>query len=101
MPHSIEKSHLGIMPPAMMPSATSSLVDLMSSSLYLVETSSLSFSTPGTSVMRMSFSAWRAAAICRPKQAVRTDNSVALQAVLHATVVLAVYVQTSTLTSGA
>ena len=58
-------TYLGIIPPAMMPSATSSRVCRMSISWNLVETSSLSRRTPGTSVIRMSFSALRAAAICK------------------------------------
>ena len=56
---------MGIMPPAMMPSTTSCLVDRMSSEVYLVLMSSLSFSTPGTSVIKISFSALSAAATCR------------------------------------
>ena len=57
-------THFGIMPPAMTPSATSSRVSRMPSSVNLVEMSSLSRRTPGTSVISMSFSAFSAAAIC-------------------------------------
>lgn len=62
------QAYFGIIPPAMMPSATSSRVWRMSNEAYLVAMSSLSFSTPGTSVIRISFSAWRAAAICKSTQ---------------------------------
>ena len=57
-------SYFGIMPPAMTPSSTSSRVLLMLSSMNLVLMSSLSRSTPGTSVIKISFSARSAAAIC-------------------------------------
>lgn len=57
-------SHLGIIPPAMIPSATSSRTCRMSRDTNFVATSSLSWSTPGTSVMRISFSAFSEAAIC-------------------------------------
>ena len=56
-------SHLGIIPPAMIPSATSSRTCRISRDTNFVATSSLSLSTPGTSVMRMSFSAFNEAAI--------------------------------------
>ena len=58
-----QQSILGIMPPAMMPSSTNSLHRRMLSDANLVAGSSLSRSTPGTSVIRMSFSARRDAAI--------------------------------------
>ena len=57
-------SHLGIIPPAMIPSATSSRTCRISRDTNFVATSSLSLSTPGTSVMRISFSAFNEAAIC-------------------------------------
>jgi hypothetical protein len=50
--------------PAMMPSSISSRHWRMDSAGNLVDTSSLSRRTPGTSVISTSFSAWRAAAIC-------------------------------------
>mmetsp|Transcript_8066 Transcript_8066/g.24146 ORF Transcript_8066/g.24146 Transcript_8066/m.24146 type:complete len:200 (+) Transcript_8066:942-1541(+) len=54
---------LGIIPPAITSLSIRPRVVWMSSSLYRVPTSSLSSMTPGTSVIRMSFSAPRLAAI--------------------------------------
>mmetsp|Transcript_37436 Transcript_37436/g.105685 ORF Transcript_37436/g.105685 Transcript_37436/m.105685 type:complete len:255 (+) Transcript_37436:257-1021(+) len=59
----MQQSTFGSMPPYMMPSPWSSLHSRILSFLYRLPMSSLSFITPGTSVMRMSFSACRAAAI--------------------------------------
>mmetsp|Transcript_23392 Transcript_23392/g.59889 ORF Transcript_23392/g.59889 Transcript_23392/m.59889 type:complete len:265 (+) Transcript_23392:420-1214(+) len=59
----MQLSILGIMPPAMTPSSMRLRQSLIVSSWILVDLSFLSRSTPGTSVIRMSFSALSAAAI--------------------------------------
>ena len=63
----VQQSTLGIMPPAITPEDFSSFVLRTSSSLNLVVTSSLSRITPGTSVIRMSFSACRANVLMRDR----------------------------------